>query len=55
VDRLISALSLGQSDVRQVSVNGQSDVILLAVRPSGHRLENKLWPSLRGGELVEQE
>jgi hypothetical protein len=38
--------SLGQGDVRQVSVNGQRDVILLAVRPSGRRPENKLRPSL---------
>ncbi len=31
--------------MRQVSVNGQCDVILLAVRPSGRRPENKLRPS----------
>jgi hypothetical protein len=47
--------TLGQGDVQQVSVNGQCDIILLAVQPSGHCLENKLWPSLRGRELVERE
>ena len=48
-------MGLGQGDVRQVSVNGQCDVILPAVRPSGRRPENKLRPSLRGGDLVERE
>jgi hypothetical protein len=44
------SLCLGQGDVRQVSVNGQCDVILLAVRPSGRRPENKLRPSLPRAE-----
>jgi hypothetical protein len=46
---------LGQGHERQVSVNGQCDVILLAMWLSGCHPENKLRPSLWGGELVEQE
>jgi hypothetical protein len=53
--RVYLSINLGQGNMRQVSVNGQCDVILLAVRPSGRRPENKLRPSLQGGELVERE